>query len=140
MNYFSALKLNSFSSVDQFLKKNDHSHFTTGIKQIVILKRLTSSRRIKAKVYNVKEDDKLEFTYLDDLVAIAKKYRIEVDIELIGNTYFQQFAGETIVFEDDYGKQVTNFDVDAFKAKVNLLQDFFISKTFGINSEVRDDF
>jgi len=135
MNYFSCSKFDNFSSLDNFFKKNDHSHFTTGIDQVVILKRLTSSSRLRVVVHNVKEDDSLQFTYLDELTRISAKYGIETNIEFNQNTYFQQFTAPTIVIEDDY--EQGGFELEGLVPKVNLLVDFFISKIYNIYSDVK---
>lgn len=89
ISFFANSQYNNFSSVDHFLKKNDHSHFTTGIIDVVVLKRLSSSKTLTAKVYGVDESNSLEFEYLDSLISEAKKLGIQVETQFDAQPYLQ---------------------------------------------------
>ena len=44
MSYYSSTSYAKHESFEFFLKKNDHSHFTTGVEKIVVFNRITSSK------------------------------------------------------------------------------------------------
>lgn len=139
ISYFSSTKFHSFSSVDGFFKSNPHSHFTSGINQAVVFERISSSKKIQIVVYNVKDDESLNFEYLNDFIAICENYEIEVDVSFKGEqSYFNQFAGPTIVFKDKYDGE--DFQIEGFKNKIWAINEFFIGKIFDVKSNVNSKF
>ena len=135
MSYFSNTKYDNFSSVDNFFKKNGHSHFTTGITEMLVFKRINSSSTLKLKVYGVDESNSLEFNYLDELVESASKVNIKVEIDFIAEAYFKHFVVTTVVIEDEYDGKA--FNVQDYTQKVNIINGFVVNKLFGTSSEVK---
>lgn len=88
-------------------------------------------------MYNVKEDDSLEFSYLNDFTEICKRYGIQVEIEFKGGeNYFNQFVGTTIVFRDEYDGEEFDFENGAFLDKLLAIQEFFTVKVFDVKTSV----
>lgn len=58
-------------------------------------------------------------------------------MEYSGRTYFQQFSGPTIVFEDLPAKGARC--EDCLQTKVRALTSFFVSQTFGVSSQKLQD-
>lgn len=135
ISYFSSTKFDGYASLDQFFKGNSHSHFTSGISEALVFQRLTSSKNFQIVVYNVKEADSLDFGYLDEFVAVCEKYGLEVDIQFKGEqSFFNQFTGTTIVFEDEYDG--SPFSIEDFQAKIWALEEFLVGKVFDVKSRV----
>lgn len=136
MSYFSKTRYSDFLSVDLFFKKNDHSHFTSGISEIVVLKTLSStSRNLRCVVYNVDEANQLEFTYLDSLRVSAQEKGLNLVVEFKSSTFFQQFSGPTVVIEDlpALSKEASQTQL---QTKIEVLTSFFISQVYGVSSKV----
>lgn len=116
MSYYSTTGFSQHASLDYFFKKNDHSHFTTGIDKIVVLNRLTASKDLTIKVYNVasqeegQETEQIEF--ITTLQNVGKKYGFKVVSTTSPQAYFRDFKNPTFVIEDEYNGQ--EFDLERF--------------------------
>jgi len=117
------------------MKKNEHSYFTTDIEQVVLLKRLDSSKKLSISVHNIEEHESIGFTFLDQLVKAAKTYNIEVDVKFEKVGYFKQYPGTTVVFNDAIEKEDV-FNLENFQNKLKILHEFFIYRIFGTSSDV----
>lgn len=138
MSYYSTTGFSQHASLDYFFKKNDHSHFTTGIDKIVVLNRLTASKDLTIKVYNVasqeegQEIEQIEF--ITTLQDVGKKYGFKVVSTTSPQAYFRDFKNPTFVIEDEYNGQ--EFDLESFQNKIAFLQEVFVSETFNVESNV----
>lgn len=133
-HYFTGSSFDGFSSVANYFKKNQHSYFTSGIEHCVVFKRVTSDSHIDITIYNLDEANRLDYEYLRALEDFASQARIAVHIEYSPESYIQGINVPTIVIDDVPRSDA--FDLEAFKTKIGVLSEFFISDVINIKSKV----
>lgn len=123
MSYFSSTRFKNYTSLDFFFKKNDHSHFTTGIEKIVVFNKLNGSKSLTIKVYNVAskggESAAEELEFIQNLQTIGKRHGISLNVSTSPNTYFKDFKNPTFVIDDAYDGK--NFSISDLSSKIFFL-------------------
>ena len=135
VNYVTFTGHNNYNGFSEYYKANQHSHFTSGVNKILVLKTLSSTPRLKIKIHNIEEKDQFNHQILETLVNLGERRGIPVTFSFESDQFFDKVLTPTLVVDDEL--KDTNLDINLIINKIELLQEFTIGVAYNLQSKVK---
>jgi len=133
--YFCGTSFDNYVSFTNFLGNNENTHFTTGVKQIVILDSLMSNDSLELDVYNLEEDRLASNQFYLDLKKTAENMDIDLSITSHSGLLFNTTVLPIFVINDKTPPSDSAWDAAKFERKLKFLQLFFLNQVYGIATD-----